>query len=92
MKKFYNLGLLVSFIVMLGALGYGVETPRVLPTCFGIVFICFIAIYGFAFLAEDGNKDKKTEMANDSLALAVTIVVLFFFIAFCVAAMRMILS
>jgi len=86
-KNCYFFGLSVSFIVMLGSLIYGVATPRVLPNCFGIVFICLVAIYGFSFLAMNGDKEEKESMANNCLGAAVITAVVMFF---CATAIRMI--
>lgn len=81
MKNFYHFGIAVSFIVMLGAIIFGVATPRVLPNCFGIVFVCLMAIYGSAYFAMDKSK------ANLCLAIGIMSAVAVFF---CAAAMRMI--
>lgn len=81
MKKFYHFGIGVSFIVMLGAIIFGVATLQVLPTCFGIVFICLIAIYGSAYFAMDKSK------ANLCLAIGIMSAVAVFF---CAAFIRMI--
>lgn len=81
MKKFYHFGIGVSFIVMLGALVYGVATPHVLPTCFGIVLVCLVAIYGSAYFAMDKSK------ANLCFAIGIMSAVAVFF---CAAFIRMI--
>lgn len=80
MKNFYRFGIGVSFIVMLGAIIFGVATPHVLPTCFGISFFCLIAIYGSAYFMDKSN-------ANLCLGIGIMAAVAVFF---CAAAMRMI--
>ena len=81
MKKFYFFGIGVSFIVMLSSLIYGVATPHVNTTCFGIVFVCLMAIYGLAYFAMDKSK------ANLCLGIGIMSAVAVFF---CAAFIRMI--
>ncbi len=81
MKNLYHFGIAVSFIVMLGALIYGVATPHIITTCFGVVFVCLMAIYGLAYFAMDKSK------ANLCFAIGIMSAVAVFF---CAAFIRMI--